>query len=258
MSPFVPGVRRAHRLLPLAGIGLALLAWWAATRPAPGRASLLAEFGPGPTLRALGRLLTDGTLAEHAAASLLRVLAGVALATAIGVPLGLLTGYLRGLERATAPVFQFLRTVSPLSWMPIAVMALGIADRAVVFLVTVAAVWPVLLNTAAGVRGLDRGWLLVARSVGAPALGTLVYVALPAVVGQLVSGIRLATGIAWVVLVPAEMLGVTSGLGYLVLDTRDRLAYSELAATVLAIGALGFLMDAAVRAVEARLGWAGR
>ena len=248
---------RSNAVLPALGVVWALALWWLATLPLPGRSSLLAEFGPGPALAALARMAQDGTLLHHSLISLRRVLMGLALAIGIGVPLGLLSGYVRGLERTTSPVFQFLRTISPLSWMPIAIMVLGIADRAVVFLVAVAAVWPVLLNTAAGVRTLDRGWLWIARSVGARPAEMLVHVALPAVLGHLVSGIRLATGVAWIVLVPAEMLGVASGLGYLVLDTRDRLAYPELAASVLAIGSLGFLMDAAVRALEIKLGWAG-
>lgn len=250
--------RLGQRLLPASGAGLALALWWLGIRIASARVDVLAQFGPGPALRALGELLADGTLLQHAALSMQRVLAGLSLAVAVGIPLGLVTGYLRPVERATGPLFQFLRTVSPLSWMPIAIMVMGVGDRAVVFLVAVAAVWPILLNTAAGVRHLDPGWLLLARSVGAGPLGILAHVALPAVLAHWVAGLRLALGIAWVVLVPAEMLGVTSGLGYLVLDARDRLAYDHLVAVVLAIGAVGFLLDGAVRLLEVRLGWQGR
>ncbi|HEY8393865.1 MAG TPA: ABC transporter permease [Thermaerobacter sp.] len=248
----------SHRILPAAGAVLALAGWWAGTRFAAERVEVVAQFGPGPALRALAGLLADGTLFLHATLSIRRVLTGLALAVLVGVPLGLLTGSRRGMERATAPLFQFLRTISPLSWMPIAIMLMGVGDRAVVFLVALAAVWPILLNTAAGVRSLDPGWLLVARSAGAGPAGTLVYVVLPAILSHWVAGLRLALGIAWVILVPAEMLGVTSGLGYLVLDARDRLAYDQLVAVVLAIGAVGFLLDGAVRAVETRWGWQRR
>ncbi len=244
--------------LPVLGLVIAFSIWWLLTLPSADRTSLLSEFRPTLAFGALGKMIADGTLWQHALISLRRVLVGLALAIGIGIPLGLIVGHFRYIERTTLPVFQLLRTISPLSWMPIVIILLGIADRAVVFLVAITAVWPVLLNTAAGVKALDRGWLLVARSVGASPLGILAYVALPAIVGQVVSGIRLATGVAWIVLVPAEMLGVTSGLGYLILDTRDRLAYSELAATVLAIGALGFLMDTIVRFAESRLGWSTR
>lgn len=263
-EPKVSAFRRAvtpalgHRVLPALGVGLAMACCWLGTRAAAGRIDVLAQFGPGPALRALAGLLADGTLLLHATLSLQRVLAGVALAVLAGVPLGLLTGSLRGVDRATAPLFQFLRTISPLSWMPVAIMLLGVGDRAVVFLVAVAAVWPILLNTAAGVRNLDPGWQLVARSAGAGPVDTLVYVVLPAILSHWAGGLRLALGIAWVVLVPAEMLGVTSGLGYLILDARDRLAYDQLVAVVLAVGAIGFLLDGAVRALEARLGWQAR
>ncbi|HEY8449980.1 MAG TPA: ABC transporter permease, partial [Bacillota bacterium] len=210
------------RPAPLVGAALALLAWWLLTHPALVDRPFLAEFAPGPALRSLVRLLLDGTLPAHAWLSLGRALSGLAIAIMIGVPLGLLTGYLRWLDRGLAPVLQFLRTVSPLAWMPIAVIVLGVGDPAVVFLVAVAALWPILLNTAAGVRNIEPNWLLLAHSVGARGLAVLLHVGLPAVLPQLLSGIRIAVGLAWVVLVPAEMLGVSSGLGYFLLDTRDR------------------------------------
>ncbi len=167
------------------------------------------------------------------------------------MPLGLALGYFPSLERITAPILQLVRTISPLSWMPIAVIALGIGDRAVIFLIAVASVWPILLNTASGVRHLNRNWLWLARSVGASTPHILIHIAIPAVWPQLFAGLRMALGIAWVVLVPAEMLGVSSGLGYFLLDTRDRLSYSELMAAILGIGCVGLLLDAGIRALEA-------
>jgi NitT/TauT family transport system permease protein len=137
--------------------------------------------------------------------------------------------------------------ISPLSWMPIAVMVFGVGDRPIYFLLAFAALWPILLNTAAGVRGLDPQWLQVAQSLSATRWETLRSVILPGILGQILTGVRLAIGIVWIVLVPCEMLGVSAGLGYFILDTRDRLAYDELAATVLVIGLLGFLLDAATR-----------
>ena len=114
-------------------------------------------------------------------------------------------------------------------------------------LLAFAAVWPIVLNTAAGVQQLDARWLLLAQSVAATRWETLRHVILPGVLGHILTGVRLAIGILWIVLVPCEMLGVSAGMGYFILDTRDRLAYSELMAMVLLIGALGFLLDAAAR-----------
>ena len=139
---------------------------------------------------------------------------------------------------------QFLRMISPLSWMPIAVMAFGVGDDPVYFLLAFAAVWPIVLNTAAGVHHLDPRWLLLAQSVAATRWETLCHVILPGVLGHILTGLRLAIGILWIVLVPCEMLGVSAGMGYFILDTRDRLAYPELMAMVLLIGLLGFLLDA--------------
>jgi NitT/TauT family transport system permease protein len=121
-----------------------------------------------------------------------------------------------------------------------------------IFLLAFAAVWPILLNTAAGVKQLDARWLQLARSLSASRWETLTRVVIPGVLGHVLTGVRLAIGILWIVLVPCEMLGVSAGLGYYILDTRDRLAYSELMAMVLLIGVLGFLLDATARGLYAR------
>ncbi len=239
---------------PLTGLGLLVGLWWAVTsQPWLGPRAVLSGFSPQEALPVLWHLVVSGALVEHGLLSLRRVLLGLGLATAVGIPLGLVLGISRRAERALAPVFHLLRTVSPLSWMPLVIILLGIGDAAVVFLVAVAAVWPVLFSTAVGVHHLERGWVLMARSVGARGWQVLVYVVLPAVLPQVVGGIRLAVGLAWVVLVPAEMLGVTSGLGYFLLNTRDRLAYAELMAAILAIGLVGLALDTGVRLVTAAL-----
>ena len=112
------------------------------------------------------------------------------------------------------------------------------------FLLTFAAIWPIILNTAAGVRQLNLRWLMLAKSLSATRSEVLFRIVLPGILGHILTGVRLAIGIIWIVLVPCEMLGVSSGLGYFILDTRDRLAYSELMAAIVLIGALGFLLDA--------------
>ncbi len=175
----------------------------------------------------LGELLERRELYEHVLVSLKRVLLGLFLALLVGVPLGLLVGASRNLEAATTPAFQFLRMISPLSWMPIAVMLMGVGDQPIYFLLAFAALWPILLNTAAGVRQLDPRWLQLSRSLAATPWETLRRVILPGILGHVLTGVRLAIGILWIVLVPCEMLGVSAGLGYYILDTRDRLAYSE-------------------------------
>lgn len=245
---------RARLLLGLAGLGALLALWWGLVAVLAPPGSLYQRFAPGEALGSLSVMLVSSDLPIHIGVSLRRILVGLGLALAIGVPLGLLVGLSRWFEAASSPAFQFLRMISPLSWMPIAVMLLGVGDTPIYFLLTFAAVWPILLSTAAGVRALDPSWLTLARSLAATRWETLARVILPGILGHVLTGVRLAIGILWIVLVPCEMLGVSAGLGYAILDTRDRLAYSELMAMVVLIGFLGFLLDAAARQALSRWG----
>ena len=243
-----------HGVLGVAGLLCLLLLWWLGVHLFGGSDSLAQRFSPEATLASLGELLLRPELYEHVLVSLKRILVGLLLALLIGVPLGLMIGSYRPLEAATTPAFQFLRMISPLSWMPVVVMLMGVGDQPIYFLLTFAAVWPILLNTVAGVRQLDPRWLQLSRSLSATRWETLRKVILPGVLGHVLTGVRLSIGILWIVLVPCEMLGVSAGLGYFILDTRDRLAYSELMAMVLLIGVLGFALDALARWLHRR--WA--
>lgn len=254
------GTRSARRpgsatAIPGAALGalglLALVAlWWGAIEVFSAPGSFARLFSPSATFSSLIELASGPDLWTHVALSLKRIAVGLGLAVLIGVPIGLAVGASTAFEAATTPAFQLLRMISPLSWMPIAVMMLGVGDKPIYFLLTFAAVWPILLNTAAGVRALDRRWLLLAESLSATRWELLTRVIVPGVVSHVLTGVRLAIGVLWIVLVPCEMLGVSAGLGYFILDTRDRLAYSELGAVVIVIGVLGFLLDAAARAAH--------
>lgn len=239
--------RLARALLGVIGLAVLTFLWWIGTNLLPAPGSFVRNFSPTSAFASAGQLLVSSDLPIHVYVSLKRILVGLALALLIGVPTGLAVGSLRWLEAATTPAFQFLRMISPLSWMPIAVMVFGVGDHPIYFLLTFAAVWPILLATSAGVTQLDPRWLELARSLSATRWETLWHVVVPGVLGHVLTGLRLAIGILWIVLVPCEMLGVSAGLGYFILDTRDRLAYSELMATVLLIGILGFLLDALAR-----------
>lgn len=242
----------AERLLrrcwpPAAAITAALGLWWLATAVAAPPHSLLRETSPHKVAVALSQLLHRGVLLPDAWISLWRLLVGLAISAVIGIPLGLLVGINDTADRAVRPVLQFLRMISPLSWAPISVALFGIGNEPVIFLISAAAVWPVLINTAAGVHAIDSGYLEVARSFHATRIELLTVVVLPAIRGHLQTGLRVALGIAWVVIVPAEMLGVRSGLGYQILNARDQLAYSEVVAVIVVIGAIGFSLDLAAR-----------
>ena len=233
----------------IAGILVLLLIWWIGTDLLAAPGSFIRRFSPASAFTTLAALCVSSDLPVHAYVSLKRIAVGLALALLVGVPAGFAIGSFKWLEAATTPAFQFLRMISPLSWMPIAVMVFGVGDDPIYFLLAFAAVWPILLSTAAGVRQLDPRWLQLAESLAATRWELIWHVVVPGIIGHVLTGVRLAIGILWIVLVPCEMLGVSAGLGYFILDTRDRLAYSELTATVLLIGVLGFLLDALARAL---------
>lgn len=237
-------IQRSPKLLyGVGGLAVLVLLWSVGIRALETRIPLAATLAPWETFQSLYTLISSGELTHHTLMSIQRVLVGLSLALLIGVPLGLAVGGSRVLENASSTAFQFLRMISPLSWMPIAVMVFGIGDAPIYFLLTFAAVWPIMLNTAAGVRQLDRSWLMLAKSLSATRSEVIFRIVVPGILGHVLTGVRLAIGVIWIILVPCEMLGVSSGLGYYILDTRDRLAYSELMAVIILIGALGFLLD---------------
>lgn len=236
-----------RRLQPFIGLLLGLALWWLASATLSTSVPVLASFSPANTFQALLRIIGSGTIFASIAWSLMRVAIGLGVATLLGVIVGVIIGFMRPVERSVSPLFQFLRMVSPISWMPVAVMTLGIGNPSVIFLIAMAAVWPVLFNTVAAVKALDKNWLNVSKSLGATKLETLRKVVVPAILPQVRVGLRIALGLAWVVLVPAEMLGVQSGLGYAILDARDRLAYDEVMAIILVIGLIGYLLDSLLK-----------
>lgn len=254
MEKYHPVVaRHATRIaLTTGGLLVVVVAWAIGVHLLKEQVALAQMLGPASALDSLVKLAGDNALPHHIAASLRRVLVGLLIALAIGVPVGIAIGVSKRFEAATGGAFQFLRMISPLSWMPIAVMILGVGDAPIYFLLSFAAVWPILLNTAAGVRHLDNSWLQLAHSLSATKSEILRHVILPGIVGHILTGVRLAIGILWIVLVPCEMLGVNSGLGYFILDTRDRLAYSELMAAIVIIGAIGFALDWLARELHRR------
>lgn len=231
----------------LASVGGAVALWWFATAVVWSSNPVLSKIGPADAVPSLVNHLTDGNGVADIRTSLGRLVAGLVIAAVVGVPLGVLLGLKPAIESATSPIVNFMRMISPIAWAPVVIVAIGIGSRPVIFLVAVTAVWPLVLGTAAGVRQVAPGWHAVARSLGATRREELLHVTVPAVRGNVLTSLRLALGVAWIVLVPAEMLGVDSGLGYSVLNARDQLDYSRLGATVLLIGLIGFVLDTAFR-----------
>ncbi|MBR9843221.1 MAG: ABC transporter permease [Rhodobacteraceae bacterium] len=239
------------------GISLLMALWWFGGWIIGNSDELFAfaDFAPAPTLSRLWELIVSGEVISMSVPSLMRVGLGLVYAIAIGVPVGIMIGRMKRLNEVANVPFQFMRMISPLSWMPIAVMAFDTWDGAIIFLITMAAVWPILFSTASGLRRIDPAWLKVARNLGANPLHMLFVVILPAIAVDILTGVRLALGVAWVVLVPAEYLGVTSGLGYAINDARDTLDYASLGATVVVIGVIGFALDYLCMLAVKRFNW---
>lgn len=222
------------------GVVMTLLLWHLVTRSSD---SMLHAFGVSETLGAGRRLLANQRFWEGLLASLKRLGGGLAIAAGFGIPVGLLVGFFRAGHEMTYVPFQFLRMISPLSWTPVAIILLGIGSGPVYFLVAIAAVWPIILNTAAGVNAAEPRWIEAARCLGAGDFQILRYVLGRASLPHILVGLQLALGVAWIVLVPAEMLGVASGLGYMILDFRDVNDYSSIMALIIAIGFVGLALD---------------
>lgn len=241
----------------VAGLAIFAALWWVggyfiAKNP---QTASFAGFGLFQTLAAFPELWSAGKLQSAIYASGMRLAAGMAIAIALGVPIGILMGRIRLFRDLSNSAFQFLRMVSPLSWMPIAVLVFSSWDGSIVFLVAIASVWSVIFATAAGLAKVDPAWFKVARNLGATPLQMLTQIILPAIAFDIVTGIRLALGVAWVVLVPAELLGVTSGLGYAIKDARETLSYDHLTAMVLTIGFIGYALDSCCALLIRRYSW---
>ncbi len=242
---------------PLVGIAVLIAVWWLggwmiASNP---DTESFADFAPAPAFARLTELLANGYVWEATAPSLERIGLGLLWAVVLGVPVGVGIGLFASMREITHVPFQFLRMISPLAWMPIAVLAFATWDGAIVFLIAVAAIWPVLFSTAQGVRRIDPLWFKVAKNLGADGFQMLRRIIFPAIAQDIFAGIRLAVGVAWIVLVPAEYLGVTSGLGYAINDARDTLEYDTLAAMVVVIGVIGFFLDGICVSLIKRFSW---
>jgi NitT/TauT family transport system permease protein len=227
----------------LCAVGL----WWLLTATIWSTNPVLSRIGPFDAVPSLIDTLSSSTGWGNIQTSLTRLLLGLLIAVLVGVPLGILLGTFKKVEEASTPIVNFLRMISPLAWAPMVIVAFGVGTAPVVFLIAITAVWPMALGSAAGVKALNPGWKDVARSLGAQPLEIVRSVVVPGVKAHVLTALRLALGVAWVVLVPAEMLGVDSGLGFAVLNARDQLDYAALGGNVLLIGCIGYILDGLFR-----------
>jgi NitT/TauT family transport system permease protein len=219
------------------------------------------DLFPGPWQVGLGivELLQKGLLLKYIVASLFRVTWGFSLAVLVGVPLGLFLGWFRPAYQALNPLIQVLRPISPIAWIPLAILWFGVSDLAPVFLIFLASVFPITVSAAAAVRGVSTVHLRAGANFGLGRLELFRRVILPGTLPQIVTGLRIALGIAWLVVVAAEMIAVNSGLGYLIIDARNAgKRYDLVVAGMVMIGLIGWLLDLLMRQIERiqAVGWA--
>lgn len=220
--------------------------WWAVVA-----ADSLIFPTPGQVVTGTLELAEDGTLWEHIRASLMRVGIGFALAVLVAVPTGLWMGRVDGAYRTLNPVFQIMRPISPIAWIPLAILWFGVGDVSPVFLIFIAAVFPMIVQTASGVHTIEKRYLHAAQNFGVSRATLFRRVIVPAVLPEIVVGMRIGLGVAWLVVVAAEMIALHSGLGYLIIDSRNAgNRYDLVIAGMIIIGLIGLLLDGLMRLLE--------
>ena len=204
-----------------------------------------ASVFPSPRRTAVGmwELITNGTLLKHSVASLFRVTAGYYLAVIVGLPLGIILGWWKTGQVLFNSVIQFLRPISPLAWIPLAMLWFGIGDKPAIFLIFLSSFFPLLVSTITAVNHINSLYFQVAANFNFTKFETGSKIIFPAILPDILPALRISLGIAWLVVVAAEMIAVKSGLGYLILDSRNALRMDYVMDAMIAIGAIGICLD---------------
>ena len=234
-------------LLPFGTATLFVLGWEIVVRASG------SDIFPGPlaVLQGILELIRKGLLLKYLVASLFRVTWGFGLAVLVGIPLGLTLGWFRPAFQAFNPLIQALRPISPIAWIPVAILWFGVKDSAPIFLIFLASVFPITVSAMAAVQNMQSVYLRAAQNFGLSGLQLFRRVIFPAALPQIITGIRITLGVAWLVVVAAEMIAVNSGLGYLIIDARNAgKRYDLVVAGMVMIGLIGLVLDLLVRQLE--------
>ena len=225
-----------------------MLLWDAALRLSAGPRLLPL---PHEVAGAIVELAERGFLVKHVVASLFRVTWGYLAAVVVGIPLGVVLGWNRRSGLAVAPLLEILRPISPLAWIPIAILWFGVGDVSAVFIIFLASLFPITLTAMNAVRGVEVVHVNAGRNFGLAPADLLRRVIYPAILPQILVGLRLSLGIAWLVVVAAEMMAVSSGLGFLIVDARNAgNRYDLVVAGMVLIGVIGLGLDVLMRRLE--------
>jgi NitT/TauT family transport system permease protein len=252
--------RMLRTMLPWLTIAALVALWHIAVTRHPGSSPQTpgASLVPGPLAVASGlwELQQRGLFLKYVVASLFRVTWGYLLAVALAIPAGLLLGWYQRAERALNPLLQILRPISPLAWIPFSILWFGVGDLAATFLIFLTSFLALTVATASAVHGIEVTHVRVGRNFGLSERQLIWRVVCPAVMPRLSVALRLTLGIAWLVLVAAEMIAVRSGLGFLIIDARNAgNRYDLVIAGMVLIGTIGIVLDMGMRRIERLTSW---
>ena len=234
-------------IFPLTLLAALLALWWGAVL---WTGSVIFPT-PLQVVTATWELARDGTLWDHVGASLMRVGIGFILAVLVAMPLGLLMGRIQIFYTTLNPVVQILRPISPIAWIPLAILWFGVGNVSPIFLIFIASVFPMVVQTAAGVLTIEQRYLRAAENFTVSRRKLFLQVIIPAALPEMIIGMRIGLGVAWLVVVAAEMIALHSGLGYLIIDSRNAgNRYDLVIAGMVMIGLIGLLLDGIMRLLE--------
>lgn len=234
-------------ILPFVTLFFVLLLWELITRFSGWSGNVF----PSPTavLISMAELIANGTLLKNTVASLFRVSVGFSLAVILGVPLGIILGRLEIAKLAFNPLIQFLRPISPLAWIPLAMLWFGLGDPPAIFLIFLASFFPMVVSTSVAVETIKPTYFQVAANFNFSRMEVLTKIVIPAITPEVITALRMTIAIAWLVVVAAEMIAVQSGLGYLILDARNALRMDYVMVAMIVIGIIGLLLDFIMQAL---------
>jgi ABC-type nitrate/sulfonate/bicarbonate transport system permease component len=236
-------------LLELAVPAAVVVAWWVW--------SANADSFYFPALAEILRTFADTWVFERVGSdvvpSLARLGAGFGIAVAVSVPLGTVLGLSAAARRVTGPIVEFVRAIPPPALLPFAILVLGVGDAMKVFIIALVGLWPILLNTIDGVRGVDPTMLQTARVYGVRGLERLRRVVWPAALPQIFAGMRTSLSLALILMVISEMVASTSGIGYFILQSERSFDIPEMWSGIVLLGLLGYLLNVAFALVERRV-----
>lgn len=203
--------------------------------------------GPVVVLVSMGELVKNGMLIKHTVASLFRVTVGFYLAAALGIPLGIALGMMKTTRSLINPLINFMRPISPLAWIPLAMLWFGIGDAPAIFLIFLSSFFPLVVSTTIAVDGINPTYFHVAANFNFSRSETIIRLIVPAIVPEVVTALRMTVTISWLVVVAAEMIAVQSGLGFLILDSRNALRMDYVMDGMIIIGLVGLALDYLMR-----------